>query len=468
MPESEHNVPGSVAAVLSALRSLPLWILAGLALAGWVVVWLLFFPPIAHTEVIAFRSQWGIWIGIGALGFSVLGLARAIDMAVLAYLEGRRARSARRTLRLVPLARNTWWHLAKQRDDSWVSQVSLSCQMSNSGDRPAQVIKVRLIRPWAKEVNAFAVLPREGSPYYSGDHAIPPQGSVGANIHLMVRRVLAAQGKPLKLTIGVVDQFGEEYVLRRVTVPSHDRPLPKASILARLRRLQQSGRALLERLGLVSPRPPEPVPSMPWVFDASAGYLETCNAVLREEKRSYAARGRRTGQLGSLNVGLQSEPNLGWTREGEVPALLWEEGKGKQVSSANLHRLVALRNSLPETERGKLESYLLSHLRKDSEFADVGYFLFLALHRMGRTVDALSTARTFLAGDKVFGYSNLLGTLSAVVSHEHSQIDDGLHRSILSALADDGEHDFRLREKINLALLRELDQPRMAGETPSA
>ena len=35
---------------------------------------------------------------------------------------------------------------------------------------------------------------------------------------------------------------------------------------------------------------------------------------------------------------------------------------------------------------------------------------------MDRTIDALTAARAHLAGDRVYGYSNLLGTLSAIVN----------------------------------------------------
>lgn len=183
-----------------------------------------------------------------------------------------------------------------------------------------------------------------------------------------------------------------------------------------------------------------------------------CESVLNEEKRSYAACGRIRGGLGSLNVGLQSEPNYGWTTLGQIPPLLWEKGKGTPVSSTNLERLWRIREHLDERDRANLQRYLLSQLHKGSPFADVAYFVFLALHRMSRTVDALKTARTFLAGDKVFGYSNLLGTLSAIISHEHSEIPPELYPLILDALAGDDEHDFRLREKINLARLECLDR----------
>ena len=115
---------------------------------------------------------------------------------------------------------------------------------------------------------------------------------------------------------------------------------------------------------------------MPWTYLPGAQYLATCEAILHEEKRSYAARGRRTGQLGTLNVGLQSEPNFGWAKEGEVPQLLWEETQAKSLTSPNLDRLVALHKSLISEDGSNLEAHLLTQLRKDSIFADIGYFVF--------------------------------------------------------------------------------------------
>ncbi|NJO34982.1 MAG: hypothetical protein HC869_19560 [Rhodospirillales bacterium] len=77
---------------------------------------------------------------------------------------------------------------------------------------------------------------------------------------------------------------------------------------------------------------------------------------------------------------------------------------------------------------------------------------------MNRTIDALQTARTFLSGDRVFGYSNLLGALSALVSHEYLKIDRDSYPQILDILAGDEEPDFRLRQKINAAQLAHYDR----------
>jgi hypothetical protein len=187
------------------------------------------------------------------------------------------------------------------------------------------------------------------------------------------------------------------------------------------------------------------------------GKFQKVDFILNEERRNYAANGRIRGGLGSLNVTLQSEPNSGWTEVGSVPSLLWDKRKAKHIESPNASRLIKLHAALSDAEKDDLERYLLSHLDKRSPYAEVGYFIFFALHRMGQTIAGLQTARLHLAGDKVYGYSNLLGTLSAIVSHEHFQIERDLYPLMLEALAGDTENDFRLTEKINLARLQHLD-----------
>ena len=62
----------AVGPFLSVLRTLPVWVLAGLALAGYAV---LFIPAFGGIDPTGFRTQWGVWVWIEALVFSVLALA---------------------------------------------------------------------------------------------------------------------------------------------------------------------------------------------------------------------------------------------------------------------------------------------------------------------------------------------------------------------------------------------------------
>ena len=113
---------GTVANFLSTLRTLPVWLLGALAATGYAV---LFFPAFGGISPAAFRSQWGVAIWVATLAFSMLTVARGLDSAIASYHARRAAREAHRALRLVPRHHQRWWHLAKQQDDSYGSQIAL-------------------------------------------------------------------------------------------------------------------------------------------------------------------------------------------------------------------------------------------------------------------------------------------------------------------------------------------------------
>lgn len=182
------------------------------------------------------------------------------------------------------------------------------------------------------------------------------------------------------------------------------------------------------------------------------------NIVLDEEVRSYSAKGRRSGDLGSMNIGLQSVPNNGWKTQGEIPQLLFPDSDKSVISSPNATILFKLYSSLDKSGKESLESYLTTHLRKDSPFVSIAYLIFFVLYRIGATTKALQNARRALTGDSVNGYSNLLGIFSMIVSREYLEIDPKTYESVKLILAGDKEYDFQLKEKINLALLKHLER----------
>lgn len=446
-----NEIPAAaIGSLLSTLRTLPIWVLGGLAAAGYA---LLFVPAFGGIDPAGFRTEWGILVWAEALTFSILTLARGLDATVTGYRRQLKSKEARRALRFVPLHQQCWWHLAKQQDDSFCSQIRMDIEAANVTDRPVRIVKVSLIRPRAKGelLHAQVLLPMVGSPYHSEKHAVPPHGTARASLHLMFRGTLCPQGKSLCITLGIIDQFGEEYRVKRIVVPTHDPVLPASPWMVRLITRLKKWRGLWQDANPavdVTPIPPE------WQH---GGKFEEADLILMEEKRNYAACGRNRGGLGSLNVGLQSEPNFGWTTTGNIPSLLWDQAEAKPIELANIERLMRMHAAFDETCKADLERYLLSHLHKRSPFADVGYFVFLALHRMGRMIDALREARANLSDDKVYGYSNLLGTLSALVSREHFAISPEIYTQILEALIGDTENNFRLPEKINLARLQHID-----------
>lgn len=180
--------------------------------------------------------------------------------------------------------------------------------------------------------------------------------------------------------------------------------------------------------------------------------------ILNEELRSYAAKGRQSGGLGSMNIGLQSMPNQGWSNEGQIPQLLFEQSDTNVISSPNAAILLKLYSSLDPDGKQNLKIYLLTHLRKDSSYAGVGYLIFFVLYRIGEVVEALKQARRALVGDLVHGYSNILGAFSMILSREYLEVDTKTYEEIKLVLQGDPEAKFWLEQKINLALLKHLER----------
>jgi hypothetical protein len=443
----------ALAPILSALRGLRVWLLAGLALSGWAV---LFLPPFAGIDPQPFRHDWGVWVWIEAIVFSILAVARGADAAISACIAYRKAKLGSPSLRLVPRLTQCWWHLAKQKDGRFTSQLSLAVHATNLTDLPVRFVKARLIRPKPKGqvFNGEVMLPKKDSPYHSQEHAVPPHDSLIASVHLIVSGAVGKRAKPLHAIIGITDQFGHEYRLKRVVLTSHDPVMPRPPLGAQIKLafnqlFQKSEQEKFDAL----PLPAE------WKH---GGKYETVDLILSEETRCYAANNRERGGLGSLNITLQSMPNGGWTEAGNVPQLLWPKGQGKTVTSDNLGRLLSYHAALSPPDRTELERYLTSHLHRKSAFSSVGYFSFLALHRMGRTAPAIIAARATLSGDNDYAYSNLLGVLSGLVSHEHEAMQESLLADIGKAVEGDKEHNFKLAEKLTLARLQHID----AKKTP--
>lgn len=425
--------------VLLALRHLHVWLFGALAVAAYVVLVLLRFGDIAPPD---FLARYGVWIWIVAITCSTLAVARAIDTLVTAHRNSRRAAESKRALRLFPLHQQCWWHLAKQPDGSFISQFRADFEVSNQRVEPVRIVKATLLRPKMKGeiVHSEVSLPLPGSPYHSNRHPVPPRGTAEAHLHIMVRGSASRQGRRIRATFMIEDQFGDSYVIKKMLLRASQPALPNPPIT-------QKFSSIARKLGWHSLAEKKAAAELDelrkaWKHDGTHADVDL---ILSEERRAYAGCGRIKGGLGSLNVGLQSG------------VLLRDKASSTPVDSENLGRLVKLRDGMEPYAKSTSEEYLLSHLNKDSPYADVAYFIFIALHRMGRTIDALMAARARLAGDKVWGYSNLLGTLSAVVSSEYFSIDPDLYPQIQRALEGDSEYDFGLAQKINLARLYYLD-----------
>ncbi len=99
-------------------------------------------------------------------------------------------------------------------------------------------------------------------------------------------------------------------------------------------------------------------------------YLEVnshVQAALDEERRAYAARGRSIGALGSLNIGLQSLPNNGWTELGKVSEILFPNSDPGAISSPTATLLIKFYSALTEQERVYFRIFLLGEWHDEIE-----------------------------------------------------------------------------------------------------
>jgi hypothetical protein len=107
------DAAGAVGPILTALRALPVWVLGGLAVAGYAVLFLPAFGAITPVALDAFRANWGVWAWVEVVAFSTLAIGRAIDSGVTSYRLRRHTARGRKALLLVPRL-HPWWYLAKQ------------------------------------------------------------------------------------------------------------------------------------------------------------------------------------------------------------------------------------------------------------------------------------------------------------------------------------------------------------------
>lgn len=175
--------------------------------------------------------------------------------------------------------------------------------------------------------------------------------------------------------------------------------------------------------------------------------------ILNEEKRAYAANGRRGGHLGSFNIDVGDGYTDAYPKVGAYPKLLAIPANLDAIQSPQATVLLKLYSSINSEDKTQFKNILLSHLSKDTPFFDVAYLIFFVLHRVGATIEAIKQARSNLKGDSDHGFSNMLAILAKIVVYEHSYISKALYQQIKEAMQDETEHNFRLLEKINSAEL---------------
>lgn len=442
MIKSAEEVSGGFAAI----ARLPVAKILALAVAAWGVLLVpADYAVIPSATLQAFRGAWG---GLILLVAVTLSLLAAFSMAAASFAWVKRwvtKIAASGSLSIELDEGSARWHLTEQSDGTYSSQISLRLHFLNRRRAPVKVIAVSLLKPKSRgPVFCDLLLPLEGSPYHDPNHPVLAGNPVWGPLHFTARGQLGFQGESLKASFELRDDRGARYKFRNVKVASGDMSPGRPSIHRRFMHLWKDERGPKRVL----------TTGLDWDWSdnqATSSTLEALDLVLQEEQRQYRAKGRREGKLGSFNTGLQSGPNLGWTKAGEAPELLWPKGEAEAVSSPSVDRILRLYEREDYAGRADLERRLLNFLHRGAPFHDVSYAIFLALHRFGQTSPALTKAREDLQGAQSFALSNLYGCLAAIVSREHSDMSMAEIDELRRILSCGEKPEFSIPEMLNLA-----------------
>ena len=194
---------------LNVLKDTPLWLLIGLA------AFLLLFPVFAGANDLL-ASPWLGWLRIAGILFAILAACRAGNALVPDMRAWWNDRDDRRTLHLTLNDNQSFWHVAKQPNNSMVTQLALRCMAKNRTSAPVHLLKARVIRPkFRGDILTDLVLVRHvhrnvyGSAEVTGSH-IPANGVLPVTVTILIRGTPKQKGGKLKTVIGIADENGNE------------------------------------------------------------------------------------------------------------------------------------------------------------------------------------------------------------------------------------------------------------------
>lgn len=186
------------------MRAVPIWVLTGLAAAGYLVLFL----PV--TIGIAFRDQYSGYIWTATLVCSALDVACIADRIIATV----RAHMASRALRVVSTSVRRPWAVTPQQDGTVVTQFEIRAAVTNLTWRPVRIVHAFLVRPRPKNDVLNIVVSLSDERTDAMINAVPHYGTATATVFALVRRALGVPGRSLPVTIALIDQFGDRYTVR--------------------------------------------------------------------------------------------------------------------------------------------------------------------------------------------------------------------------------------------------------------
>jgi hypothetical protein len=417
---------GATAKVLEVLKDLPLWLLAGIAGAAGL---LLFVPTFAAAAPVGARP----WVALGGVVFLSLAIARAVGLLVRWWSSWRASVAAGRRFHVTAFPWKSHWSYTRQSDDSIVTQISAEILVKNRTLSPLALVKARLIRPRIRgEILHDAVLvgavedDMDGTSVVSG-FTIPPDMSLPARITLLIRGVPRRKlGRQVRAIIGVTDDEGHEE------------------------------RTAFNLCVLSPPQAVATTPTLEVVSSISDPIEKEIASVLQAELARYDKCNRTVGGLGSVHLAIQGREMVGvgtdsWNPNSPKNQSISDNPDAVELRSDNLNALLTLYERLPSSnEKDQFVAALLHRINKDKGYLPVTYFIVCVLWKTGKLSEALEKAKAELPqGEiKAFGLSNTLMMLNGLLRYGHPEFTTDMLDDIEKFVHGLREHPFQIPEKI--------------------
>jgi hypothetical protein len=211
--------PPGLSQFLSTLRTLPLWILAGITVVCLAV---LYVPAFAGVQLGDFRQALGPYFWVGTVAFGILTTARTLDLAISIALASR----SDHKVFAVPVDGRGWWGTTAQRDGSHVTQIRADLVVSNLMTGALVIVNARLVRPGASHEVLQTMIHVRSLHGSSPRNSVPAERMGDVGVVMMLRGKWQRPGSAIRATIALIDQYGREH---RVRVPLKPFPQPIAS-----------------------------------------------------------------------------------------------------------------------------------------------------------------------------------------------------------------------------------------------
>jgi hypothetical protein len=330
----------------------------------------------------------------------------------------------RETVRVVPQKRSIWWGRGSVKGKP-AMQISGHWYATNIISDPVLLLYTYIENPHTEG----HILTRHPEQNIYGTYPILPGRTTEISTGFWIEPPICNEGKNLKVSVILVDQFGNKHKLKNVIFKGPTQKEPEKKETKEIKRY---------------------IESMQMITDPIE---KNVVAVLKSEVFRYQECGRRVGGLGSIQTIYQGQTMKGvgteW-READSPknqSIVLTPEK-TLIGSDNCAALLNLYYQLCDKEKERFVEILLKRLSRNTEYAPIGYLILLVCFRIGRLPDILKIAKRDLQNDGAFGFSDLLRLLDGLLRFEHPSFPTDLLDEIDRFLEGIDEHTFSIQERL--------------------